>query len=324
VSVLLVVALSVAPGGAQSPGEGGTDIDRGARLARGIRLFTENEFAEGLELLREARARDPHWPPASAALGSALVRAGRPDEARHIYEDLLGPGTAEALAEGTLTAADLPESTDPDFVLGLGMTYELAGKTDEAERLFRTAADLVGPAEAEASRAYRRLALLFESESVPWGDADAESLKAAAVDPDGSSGPALPAFPAPSSVPELEPYFRRIERSSERPDTLLPFDDAPWLMSWPGPAGGGAGGRSVRVEVLVDSSGVVLESTPLEATLADSAASVLTSQIARWRFAPARLKGRPTASWVVVPARAPSEAAREPEATPRPEPDGDE
>ncbi len=301
-----LVALLAAAGAGQE--QVPQDADPEALLVRGIELFSENEFSEGLALLRAVRDRRPGWNEAARALGSALLRAGRHEEARPLYVELLGAGVAEGLAEGTVTALELPPGTDPDAVLGFGMVHELAGEAVTAERLYRTYADMVGPAEPEAARAYGRLELLFETADVPWGDARAESVKARAVDPRMVSGQALPSFPDAGNHPALEPYFRTIERSTERSDSLATFDEAPWLTHWEAVAPEMRENvirRSVPVEVLVDSTGVPLEATTLDASLADSTAGRVVDAVSRWRFAPALRGGDPAASWIVVSALAP-------------------
>lgn len=310
VAVVLVALLAAAGAGQEQVPQ---DADPEALLVRGIELFSENEFSEGLALLRAVRDRRPGWNEAARALGSALLRAGRHEEARPLYVELLGAGVAEGLADGTVTAFELPPGTDPDAVLGFGMVHELAGEAVTAERLYRTYADMVGPAEPEAARAYGRLELLFETADVPWGDARAESVKARAVDSRGTSGQALPSFPDAGNHPALEPYFRTIERSTERSDSLATFDEAPWLTHWeavPPEMRENVTRRSVPVEVLVDSTGVPLEATTLDASLADSTAGRVVDAVSRWRFAPALRGGEPGASWIVVSALAPVPAGR--------------
>ncbi|MBD3366608.1 MAG: hypothetical protein GF405_00370 [Candidatus Eisenbacteria bacterium] len=301
-AALLVVALVLPPSaGASAPAE----ADREALLARGIELFLQNEFAAALSVLTRIVEEHPDWRPGTVALGSALLRAGRHEEARPLYEELVGAPVARALGEGSLAAEGLPPNVEPDAVLGLGMVHELAGEARQAENTYRTFADIVGPAEPAASRAYRRLALLFRETDVPWGNAEAESLKAEAVDRDGVSGQALPAFPDAETIPELEPYLRTIERSPDRPESLSRYEEAPWLARWEGPPADGATRlRNVRVEIRVDTLGNPVEATVLDATLADSTAAVVSSTVKRWRFVPARLDGRPTDAWIVMTSRA--------------------
>ena len=303
-ALLLMQAVSPAVRAEEAvPGDG---VDREARLARGILLFAQSDFSAGLALLRDTASEHPGWRTAAEALGTALLRSGLAEEARPIYEQLLGAATAERLTSGDLEAGDVPAGTDPDALLGLGMASELSGKTLEAERLFRIYADLVGPTEPAAARAYRRLAILFGNEDVPWGDPAAEEAKATAVDPRSESGQALPPFPDGSKDTSLEPYFRPVERSSERSDSLSFFDAPPWLTHWEPPdlaSRSGGEVRDVAVEVLVDTAGAVLEAVPLETTLAETVASRVRQRVTRWRFAPATLNGRPTDAWALVTAR---------------------
>jgi len=312
VAALCLAGLSIGAVGAASAVPDAAD--REALLARGIRLYTTGDLRTGVDLLRSVGEEHADWPAARRALGAALVRAGLDEEARAVYEALLGRDRALALAAGDFKADDLDASVEADDLLGLGMTYELRGEPRPAERLYRAFADHVGPTERDAARGYRRLAILFEELSVPWGDPAAERAKADAVDPRAAAGPGLPRFPAPEDDPSLAPYMRTIEPSTARAESLTTYDTPPWLVHWeplsvevvPSEPAGRL--RDVAVEVRIDTTGVPHDATPVEAALSDTVASALASSLSAWRFAPARRDGRPVETWVVVTAKIPAAA----------------
>ena len=68
----------------------------------------------------------------------------------------------------------LPDSFDPDALLGLATAVQLQGRARvrEAERLHRTYAELTGPMSKEAGRAYFRLHELATESGVEWLDAE--------------------------------------------------------------------------------------------------------------------------------------------------------
>jgi tetratricopeptide (TPR) repeat protein len=284
-----------------------------ALLARGISHSAGSEMKAGLEELRSAVRLEPGNELAHRSLAIALLRTGRFGEAEDEFALAIGRQRAAELASGLLTAADLTDSLDPDTLLGLATAIQFQGKARarEAERLHRTYAGLMGPMSKEAGKAYFRLHELAEESGVEWLDADAELVKALAVDPNIRSAMLLPEFTNPSSLPNLEPYLRPVELSSTRADTAVRYDALPVLARWVAPADTSGSLLALaeghlRLEILVDENGRPVEVVPM-APVDDGELAALVSTVDQWRFEPATAGGANAPVWILFGAEADEE-----------------
>lgn len=276
-----------------------------ALLARGIAHSSGSDMRAGLEELRAAARLEPGNELARKSLAIALLRTGRFGEAEDEFALSMGRQRATALASGLLTAADLPDSFDPDALLGLATAVQLQGRARvrEAERLHRTYAELTGPMSKEAGRAYFRLHELATESGVEWLDADAELAKALAVDPNIRSAMILPAFTDPGTLPDLEPYLRPIELSAAKTDTAVEYDVLPALARWVAPADTSEslvalGEGKLRLEILVGENGHPVEVVPV-APVADEELAPLAGTVGQWRFEPALAGGENVPAWIL-------------------------
>jgi tetratricopeptide (TPR) repeat protein len=267
----------------------------------------------GLNELRAAVRCEPGHALARRSLAIALLRAGQFGEAEAEFAATLGERRALELSSGRLSSADLPDSTDTDVLLGLATSVQIQGRAREAERLYRTYAELVGPMSRDAGRAYFRLHELATDTGAEWLDADAELAKALAVDPDIRSATLLPAFTDPRTHPELEPYLRPIELSVSRADTALEYDTLPLLSRWVTPADTSATLISLaegilQVEILVGADGSPGEVVPVT-PVAEEDLMPLTSAVGAWWFTPASTAGENVPAWILFGKAAETEAA---------------
>jgi tetratricopeptide (TPR) repeat protein len=317
VRVGLVVAVLAVPLAGVSPSFGQTadapgDPSMKALLARGIAHSAGSEMRAGLDELRAAVRREPGHTLARRSLAIALLRMGQFGEAEAEFAAILGERRALELSSGRLSAADLPDSTDTDVLLGLATSVQIQGRAREAERLYRTYAGLVGPMSRDAGRAYFRLHELATDTGAEWLDADAELAKALAVDPDIRSATLLPAFTDPRTHPELEPYLRPIELSVSRADTTLEYDTLPLLSRWVAPADTSetllslAEGK-LQLEILVGADGSPNEVVPVT-PVAEEDLMPLTSAVGAWWFTPARAAGENAPAWILFGEAAEAEA----------------
>ena len=314
----LVAAVLAAPQTGVSPAFGQTaDAPGGpaveALLARGIAHSMGSEMRAGLEELRAAVRREPGHTLARQSLAIALLRTGRFSEAEAEFAATLGERRALELSSGRLSSTDLPDSTDTDILLGLATSVQIQGRAREAERLYRTYAELVGPMSRDAGRAYFRLHELATDTGAEWLDADAELAKALAVDPDIRSATLLPAFTDPRAHPELEPYLRPIELSVSRADTALEYDTLPLLSRWVAPADTSEALLSLaegelQLEILVGADGSPDEVIPVT-PIADEDLVPLTSAVGAWWFTPASASGENAPAWILFGRAAEAEAA---------------
>jgi len=295
-------AAQAAPGGEQ-----GTEVEPSfeALLARGIAHSAGSDMHAGLEELRSAARLEPGHELARRSLAIALLRTGSFVEAESEFVRAMGEQRATALASGLLSAADLPDSFDPDALLGLATAVQFQGRARarEADRLYRTYADLVGPMSKEAGRAYFRLHELATESGVEWLDADAELAKALAVDPDIRSAMLLPAFANPSTLPNLAPYLRPIELSTAKADTAIEYDELPKLARWVAPTDTteslvALGEGKLRLEMLVGEDGYPVEVVPL-APVAEEELALLVNAVVAWRFEPALAGGTSAPAWIL-------------------------
>ncbi len=312
VAVLAALLASVSPSFGQTTSAPG-DPSVEALLARGIAHSAGSEMRAGLDELRAAVRREPGHALARRSLAIALLRSGLFGEAEAEFAATLGERRALELSSGRLSAADLPDSTDTDVLLGLATSVQTQGRAREAERLYRTYAELVGPMSRDAGRAYFRLHELATDTGAEWLDADAELAKALAVDPDIRSATLLPAFTDPRTHPELEPYLRPIELSISRADTALEYDTLPLLSRWVAPADTSetllslAEGK-LQVEILVGADGSPDEVVPVT-PIAEEDLLPLTSAVGAWWFTPARATGENAPAWILFGKAAETEAA---------------
>jgi hypothetical protein len=282
-----------------------------ALVARGIEHWNNRKMREGLEELRAAVATRPDWLLAERALGAALLRAGKDEEARQLFARLVGEEEAEGMAEGG-PAALSPDAVAEDL-MGLAVAEERLGHRREAERLYRAFADIVGPTEPEAARAYSRIGKMFEGADGSWVDGEAELAKALALDPDLDVSDTAPGFPNPRAVPELEPYVRDISLSGSSGDSAAAYESLPVLESWVAPPDSIRGARSlargdIEIDILVGPDGVPTEvffpPAVSEAVLEHATAgpdtvgqtdglSRLAAAVMLWRFEPAVRDGAP-------------------------------
>ena len=234
ISVAVVALFAGSAGGAATEADGPT---REALVAHGIRYFQERAMTEGLSRLEEAVAIAPDWQPARRALAFALLRGGRFERAAEELIGILGADLVGTIEAGEVSGRRLPEGIDAEAVLGLAIVRGETGDYVAADRLYRSYADLVGPTAPAAAGAFWRLADVYETSKVEWGDPSAERAKALALDPDVALRTILPSFPDPASTPELEPYARPIEAASGREHPPDGYDSLPLLIRWKPPAG---------------------------------------------------------------------------------------
>lgn len=233
-----------------------------ALVARGIEHWHNRKMREGLEELRAAVAARPDWLLAARALGVALLRAGRYEEARPLFTRLVGESEAASIAEGGPAA--LSANAVPDDLMGLAVAEERLGHRREAERLYRAFADIVGPTAPEAARAYSRIGRMFEGVDGAWVDGDAELAKALALDPELDVANTAPGFPNPRSESELEPYVRAISLSGSAGDSAAAYESLPVLANWVAPPDSipGAGflaDGDIAIDILVGPDGTPAE-----------------------------------------------------------------
>lgn len=314
----LAAAQAPAPGGeADSAGiAGARDAppapSAAALVARGIGHYQNRAMNEGLRELERAVGLRPGWTTARSALAAALLKSGRFDRALAEYETLLGADTARGLASGALEAGDLAAPVDVDAVLGLAVAHGQLGKLREADRLYRCAADLWGPSSKESARAYYLLSEMLSEERVPWGDPEAESAKALALERDVDGPGLLPSFVDPKTDPELEPYTWPV--AAVQRDSILPVPDTPpMLAEWLTPEIKAASEfqGTVTIEALVTRGGraseaVVVAPAGISQELNDAAVRAVSSA----RFEPATVGGVAAEARIAleIPATAFSEA----------------
>ncbi len=303
--VAAVLALAGAAAGQQSP-------SAEALVVRGIDLYEHREMREGTRLLERAVSLRPDWTTGRMALAAAHLRGDRFELALAEYEALVGSEMVRALAAGDARAADLPAPVDVEAVLGAAVAYERAGRLREADRLYRCAADLWGPASRESARAYFLLAEMLDRGPVPWGDPGAERAKAMALAPGVAGSDLLPPLPDPSAVPELQPYTWPVA-PAER-DSLVPVPDVlPVLAEWPAPETKAVSEfrGTVTVEALVSADGRVSEAAvTAPASVSQELKDAVTAAVSSARFDPATAGGVATEAWIAV--EIPSAAVSDP------------
>jgi hypothetical protein len=267
--------------------------------------FRKSDLLVGLDLIELAAAARPDWLLARRALANALLRSAKWHRALAEYQALIGPDRAEALAAGTSAVGDLESPIDPVDVLGLACAEEGLGHGRRADRLYRAYADLVGPETPAAAIAYSRLAYMFDSAQVPWGDAGAERAKALALDPAIEDRNTLPPFTDPASIEDLEPYTRKIALAPGHEEPENGYDALPVLIRWRPPEKalplGSPLRRTAAVDVLVDVEGVpseVLLPESLDPTRGSGAA--VEAAVLGWRFEPARSRREPAPAWITI------------------------
>ena len=312
ISVAIVALFASSPGGAVS-GSGGPT--REALVTHGIKHFQERAMKQGLLELEEAVAVAPDWRPARRALAFALLRGGVFERAAEELIGILGTGLVGAIEAGEISGSRLPEGVDAEAVLGLAIVRSETEDYVAADRLYRSYADLVGPTAPAAAGAFWRLADVYETSEVEWGDPSAERAKALALDPDVALRIILPAFPDPASTPELEPYARPIEAASGREHPPDGYDSLPMLIRWKAPAGIDVASpslfqRMAEAEILVDENGSVQEIVlPPEALEGNARGEAVAAAAAEWTFRPAVAEGAPVAAWISLSVDVPLGAA---------------
>ncbi len=278
-----------------------------ALYVRSTRPVRGSDMRRALDDLERALVLRPGWLPARRELAVAVLRSGDFERALDLFGALAGGSVADGIASGDLSAADVPASVDAEALFGVGIARHYLGQTREAERTYRTYADLVGPTSAEAARAYFRLAELFRTAEAVWGSAEAEEAKALAIDPRVASENLFPAYPAPEEIPELAPYLRTISLSPGRVTEPGAYDALPALLSWsptasdPQAAGGDSSwvASPVPVEILVDAGGRPAEIGPATPSDPLPGFDAAADAVLSWRFEPAVAAGRDTSAWIL-------------------------
>jgi TonB family protein len=309
---------------AGGPPPAGAGPSAAALVVRGIMDYQARAMRRGTEELERAAAMRPDWRPARMGLASALLRNGEFERARAWFEAVVGEEAVRDLASGGRVTERLPAPPDPEALLGLAASLDGLGRTREADRLYRAAADVWGPASRDAARAYYLLSLMLEGHRVPWGDPEAELAKANALDPRVGERSALPPFADPAADPELEPYTWPVAHA--RADSAHPSPGAPpALAEWTAGASDGPPQfeGAIRVEALVAEDGSVVEAEVVSPQgLSDAVREAAVAAVAAARFEPPASGGgggEPSA-WVSieVPGRALPPLAEPAEQVPQP------
>lgn len=282
---------------------GAADPSAAALVVRGVQDYRARAMRSGTEQLERAVALRPGWSTARASLATALFRNGAAGSAVEQFEALIGVGTARDLASGALQSAALQGPVDPNHVLGLAMSLQQLGRTREAERLYRCAADLLGPTSKESGRAYFLLAQMLSERGLPWSDHEAELAKALAVDAGVAGRDVLPPFPDLAADPELEPYTwpvtaARADSSRSAPETLPRLAEWPPAVERAAPAFTGA----VTVEALVLPDGSVGGAEVVApAEVSEELREAAVRAVSAARFDPALgADGFPMDAWVAI------------------------
>jgi hypothetical protein len=276
-----------------------------ALLVRGVGMLERQAIQEGLEVIAGIIEERPTWAPALAAEAGAVLRSGRFAEAADGYSALLGAETARALARGDLDARDLAVPIDPEHVLGLAIARHYLGDHREADRLYRSYADLVEPTSERAARAYWRLSEMYSEIDVSWGDPEAERAKALATDPSIESKLTLPEFPDVRAIAETEPYTREIALAPDRSAPEGGVESLPVLIDWTPPAfedlDADAEWKTGAVEVLVDVSGHTEDlALPFDLDLGSGPGGRLAQAAMAWCFEPAVGESGTVAAWITL------------------------
>jgi len=304
----LAVAVAVVPATAPAE-ETGPEASASpeALLVRATRATRGRDMKQALDDLDRALTLRPGWLPARRELAIAVLRSGDFERALELFGALAGESVANGIASGALSAADVPASVDAEALFGIAIARHYLGETREAERLYRTYADLVGPTSDDAARAYYRLAELFRSTDAVWGSAGAEEAKALAIDPRIASVALFPAYPELEEIPELAPYLKVISASPAHEAGPDAYDSLPVLLSWsptasdPSAAGGDSSwvASPFPVEILVDPEGRPAEIGPATPSDPLPGFDAATDVVLTWRFEPAVAAGRDTSAWIL-------------------------
>jgi hypothetical protein len=312
ISTTVAALLACSQAGADADALGPT---REALVAHGVRHFTTRAMREGLAELERAVAASPDWEPGRRALACALIRGGIFERAAEEFTSILGSSLAGAIEAGEVSGRRLPEDTDADALLGLAIARAESGDHAAADRLYRSYADVVGPETPAAAWAFWRLAEMYETSGVGWGDPAAERLKALALDPDVARAIILPSFPDAASVPELEPYTRPVEAAAGRDHPPDGYDSLPVLIRWTAAAGIDPASpslfqRRAEAEMLVDEDGTVREVVlPPDALEGSAKGEAAAAAALEWLFRPAVAIGEPVAAWISLEVDVPLGAA---------------
>jgi hypothetical protein len=275
-----------------------TSASAEALLARGISHSGGSALRLGLEELRTAARKRPRWRPASEAVGVALLRAGDFKGASDAFSNTLGRALADSLSRGSETTARSLSALDENALFGLAVSRQFEGKARQAERLYRTYANLVGPTSKRAGWAYYRMYELFSDQEIPWGDPVAERQKAEAVDPDIASETLLPVFPDAREVAGLKPYLAPITRAGGPGDTLS-YGSLPELAAFEPPENAPEVAdelerASIPLRILVGSDGLPERVEVEDPFVGKEDRTRIIDAVMKWRFTPATADGRPT------------------------------
>ncbi len=299
---VVLLLLAAAPRQCTADPPDGTTAE--ALVARGVRLFKGHQMRRGLTDLEAAVALDPDLAEARAALAAALLRSGEFERAALGFEHAVGEELTSRLAAGSAGASEVHPDVDREAIYGLAICRAQLGLDREADRLYRIYADLVGVTEPAAAKAYYRLAELFRTSGVSWGDAEAEMAKAYAIDPAIETKSLLVGFPDLASLPRFAPYTWPIELSSDPPDSMSKFDRLPILLRWiepdlPTDAHPLTPTEATVVDLLVDRTGRVSDVRIIESPGSDCSIDVsMTVAAMQWLFEPAVIEDAPAPAWI--------------------------
>ena len=190
---------------------------REAMLERAIDALSGRRMSAGLDRLDEIIELYPDWVSARRTRAYARLRAGDFERVELELTALIGENILSALESGQMGAGDLPLAPEPEDILAMAIVRDEGGAYREADRLYRAYADLVGSTTPRAARAFRRLAYMYESSGVEWGDAAVERTRALSIDPEIESTSTLPAFPVAESAPS--PDAQDVESAPSVQDT---------------------------------------------------------------------------------------------------------
>lgn len=106
---------------------GSGDMIADRRFDMALQFLERGDFEAAADLMAQARALVPHWPPASFRLGEIFTAGGRTDDAAAAFDDYLALDPADtmgaAIKLALLGARPAPATLPHDYVAGLFDQY---------------------------------------------------------------------------------------------------------------------------------------------------------------------------------------------------------